>query len=64
MLSVPFQEDMPLQMFVFPVNSKASLPEEFVKYAQVPAQPAALAPDMIAANRQKWITAWTETMLR
>ena len=26
MLSVPFQEDIPLQMFVFPVNSEAALP--------------------------------------
>ena len=64
LLSVSFQEDMPLQMFVFPVNSNASLPEAFVKYAQVPAQPAALAPDVIAINRQKWINDWTETMLR
>ena len=64
MLSQPFQEDMPMQMFVFPVNQNAVLPEEFVKYAQMPAQPASLSPDDIAANREIWISEWTETVLR
>ena len=64
MLSVPFQEDMPLQMFVFPVNDDADLPEEFVKYAQIPENPAQLDPALIAENRSKWIDDWTETVLR
>ncbi len=64
MLSVQFQEDMPLQMFVFPVNPQARLPEAFVKYAQVPKQPARLPPEDIARNRDKWIQQWTETVLR
>ena len=64
MLSVQFQEDMPLQMFVFPVNPQAKLPEAFVKYAQVPQNPATLLPDDIAKNRDTWIQKWTETVLR
>ncbi|WP_345325911.1 thiamine ABC transporter substrate-binding protein [Candidatus Villigracilis proximus] len=32
MLSQKFQEDMPLNMFVYPVNKNAKLPEVFVKY--------------------------------
>ena len=64
MLGKQFQEDMPLQMFVYPVNPDATLPEEFVKYAQIPNQPALLDPAIIAANRDKWIQAWTETVLR
>jgi len=64
MLSVKFQEDMPLQMFVFPVNPQAKLPEAFVRYAQVPKNPATLPPDDIAKNRDKWIQQWTETVLR
>jgi len=64
MLSVQFQEDMPLQMFVFPVNAQAKLPEAFVKYAQVPKNPATLPPDDIAKNRDTWIQKWTETVLR
>jgi thiamine transport system substrate-binding protein len=62
MLSVPFQEDMPLQMFVYPVNQDAALPEVFVQFAQVPDQPAVLDPEMIAAHRDEWIEAWTSTM--
>ncbi|MBA4380327.1 MAG: thiamine ABC transporter substrate-binding protein [Anaerolinea sp.] len=64
MLDVKFQEDMPLQMFVYPVNKDAGLPEEFMKYAQIPEQPARLDPAEIAANREKWISAWMETVLR
>jgi thiamine transport system substrate-binding protein len=64
MLSVPFQEDVPLQMFVFPVNPEASLPPEFVEYAQIPDQPASLDPETIAANREQWIQAWDEVVLR
>jgi thiamine transport system substrate-binding protein len=64
MLSREFQEDMPLQMFVFPVNVQAALPEIFVKYAQTVAEPVTLSPDNIAANRERWITEWTEAVLR
>lgn len=64
MLSRTFQEDMPLQMFVFPVNPQAQLPDAFVKYAQIPEQPARLDPAQIAANREKWIQAWSELMLK
>jgi thiamine transport system substrate-binding protein len=64
MLSQDFQEDLPLQMFVFPVNQKAALPDEFVKYAQIPSQPASLSPDEIAAMRETWISEWTKTVLR
>ncbi|HVM71491.1 MAG TPA: thiamine ABC transporter substrate-binding protein [Anaerolineales bacterium] len=63
MLSQQFQEDMPLQMYVYPVNSIAKLPDVFVKYSQVPEQPAALDPAEIAANRDKWIQDWTQTVL-
>ncbi len=63
-LSVKFQEDMPLQMFMYPVNSEAQLPEVFVKYSQIPAEPAMLDPAVIAANRDKWLNDWTEAILR
>ncbi|MCC7116923.1 MAG: thiamine ABC transporter substrate-binding protein [Anaerolineales bacterium] len=62
LLSAEFQNDLPLQMFVYPVNQKATLPEAFVKYSQIPAQPAELTPAEISANRDAWIEAWTEAM--
>ena len=64
MLSQQFQEDLPMQMFVFPVNPDAALPDEFVMYAQIPDQPAQLDPAMISANREKWIQAWSDVVLR
>lgn len=64
MLGTRFQEDVPLQMFVYPVNPNAALPEEFTQYAQAPEQTAELSPEEIAANRDEWIQAWTETVLR
>jgi thiamine transport system substrate-binding protein len=63
MLSQQFQEDMPLQMFVYPVNPDAVLPPEFIQYAQTASQPAALDPSVIAANRDQWIAAWTSAVL-
>jgi thiamine transport system substrate-binding protein len=64
MLAKQFQEDMPLQMFVYPVNRNAAVPEAFTKFAQVPAQPAALTPAEIAAGRDKWIQEWTQAMMK
>lgn len=64
MLSRRFQEDIPLQMFVFPANRQAELPEVFRKYARVAEQPATVAPEAIEKNREKWIEAWTTVMLR
>ncbi|MDX1435200.1 MAG: thiamine ABC transporter substrate-binding protein [Anaerolineales bacterium] len=64
MLSTTFQEDLPLKMFVFPVNPQARLDENFVKYLAVPEAPAAVSPDDIADHREEWIQAWTETVLR
>src|SRR5690606_1464449 len=63
-LSVEFQEDMPLQMFVFPVNEDAELPEVFAEYAAIPENPVEASIDEIDANREAWIQAGTETVLR
>jgi len=63
MLSPQFQADLPGQMFVYPVLPGVELPEAFVKYAQIPSQPARLDPAEIAAKREAWIQAWTEAVL-
>lgn len=64
MLSVEFQEDIPLQMFVYPVNPAAALPELFTQFAPLPSAPVALDPAAIDANREQWVEAWTEAVLR
>lgn len=64
MLGRRFQEDIPLQMFVFPANQKAKLPEVFVKHALVAESPVSISPSTIEKNRDSWITAWTDAVLR
>ena len=64
MLSKQFQEDMPAQMFVYPVNPNAALPEAFSKYSQVPTQSATLDPQVITEKRDAWIQAWTDVVTK
>jgi thiamine transport system substrate-binding protein len=64
LLSPRFQEDMPLQMYVFPVREGAKLPPEFTKFAEVAPKPLALPTREIARNRDTWISEWTDTVLR
>lgn len=64
MLSPDFQEDIPLNMYVFPVNKNAILDETFQMYLDVPEITADVTPQMIAENRELWIQEWTEAILR
>jgi thiamine transport system substrate-binding protein len=64
MLNKQFQEDVPVQMFVYPLNPNAALPDVFTKYAQAPESAASLAPDVIAEKRDAWIQAWADVMLK
>ena len=63
-LSKTFQEDIPLQMFVFPVNRKAQLPKVFKKYAKISEMPAFLDPQTIDTRRDDWIREWTDIILQ
>ena len=62
MLSVEFQERIPLTWFVFPANTEAELPTEFVEHTVIPADPIRLDPDVIADNRDRWIDEWVAVM--
>jgi thiamine transport system substrate-binding protein len=64
LLSEPFQADVPLSMFVFPVRTGVALPEVFTEHAARPAQPLELPPAEIDANRDAWIDEWTDLVLR
>lgn len=64
MLSPTFQEDMPLQMFVYPARPDAKLPELFEQFAEIPAEPAVMDAAAIEANRERWIEAWTNVVIR
>jgi len=62
-LDVPFQEDIPGRMFVYPVNSKAQTPDYF-QYAEVPTAPSDIDAATIDAKRDDWIDAWTSVVIR
>lgn len=63
-LGKQFQEDIPLKMYVFPANEEAALPDVFARFAVIPDNPAVVDPEAIEANREAWIKAWTEAVLR
>ena len=53
-----FQREIPLNLFVFPVNQDAELAAEFVQYASIPDQPLGLDAASIESNRSDWIDRW------
>ena len=47
-------------MFVFPVASSATLPDEFVEHAQIADDPFILDPAQVEAQRNAWTDRWVE----
>ncbi len=64
MLSNTFQEDIPLQMFVFPAVITAKLPDVFKAHARITKIPASVEPELINTQRDAWIRQWTDTVLQ
>ena len=56
------QEDIPLNMFVYPANSEAALPQVFIDFSPVPTNPANLPVAAIEQNRETWINEWTDIL--
>ncbi|MPY34361.1 thiamine ABC transporter substrate-binding protein [Streptomyces adustus] len=64
LVSKEFQEDMPLNMFVYPVVAGAKVPAEFTQYGPAAKNPETVAPGKIAANRDQWVKSWTSLVLK
>ncbi|MEV6293701.1 thiamine ABC transporter substrate-binding protein [Streptomyces sp. NPDC051896] len=64
LVSKEFQEDMPLNMFVYPVVEGAKVPAEFTEYGKAAEHPETMAPGKIAANRDQWVKSWTSLVLK
>ncbi|MFE9451102.1 thiamine ABC transporter substrate binding subunit [Streptomyces sp. NPDC006739] len=64
LLTREFQDDMPLNMYVYPVRKDAEVPAEFVKYGPQAKDPETMAPDRIAAGRDQWVKSWTSLVLK
>lgn len=59
LVSERFQREIPMNLFVFPVNQAVELDPAFVDFAAIPAAPLSLDPAEIDANREEWIDRWT-----
>ncbi|MGW1812034.1 thiamine ABC transporter substrate-binding protein [Streptomyces sp. NPDC002125] len=64
LISKQFQEDMPLNMFVNPVAKDAELPELFTEFGAVVDEPATVAPEKIAKNREQWVQSWSSLVVK
>ncbi|CCK27157.1 ABC transporter substrate-binding protein [Streptomyces davaonensis JCM 4913] len=64
LVSKKFQEDMPLNMFVYPVVEAASVPAEFTEYGPAAENPQTMDPAKIAKNRDEWVKSWTSLVLK
>jgi len=59
-----FQRELPLTLFVYPVNDAVVLPDVFTQFAVMPADPFTVDPNTIAAHREDWQDRWNEIVLR
>ncbi len=59
-----FQEDMPLNMFVYPVREGARVPEAFQKFGPQAKDPQTLDPAKIADHRDEWVKSWTSLVVK
>lgn len=60
--SARFQQELPLNLFVYPANADVQLPEVFTRFAVIPDQPWTIDPAEIAANREQWQDEWHAIM--
>ncbi len=59
-----FQEALPENMYVFPVDDSVALPEVWARWAKVPDEPLTVDPATISENRDAWLTTWGEITTR
>jgi thiamine transport system substrate-binding protein len=58
LFSTTVQNDIPESMYVFPVNSKATLPDGWSENAKIAENPFVVSPAEIDENREQWLTEW------
>ncbi|GGV32513.1 thiamine ABC transporter substrate-binding protein [Streptomyces griseoflavus] len=64
LIGTTFQDDMPLNMFVYPVVEGARVPEDFARFGPQAKAPQTMEPAKIAENRDQWVKSWTSLVLR
>ncbi|MER7895332.1 thiamine ABC transporter substrate-binding protein [Streptomyces sp. NPDC096046] len=64
LISERFQQDMPMNMFVYPVREGVQVPPEFVTYGPQAKDPETMDPAKIADHRDQWVKSWTSLVLK
>jgi thiamine transport system substrate-binding protein len=59
-----FQEALPDNMYVFPVDRRATLPAAWARFARTATKPFTLPPSQIAAKRDAWLREWGDITSR
>jgi thiamine transport system substrate-binding protein len=59
-----FQQALPDNMYVFPVDSRATLPASWSTYAKVASSPHEVSPREIARKRDSWLRQWGDITSR
>ena len=62
LLSERFQRELPLTLYVYPIDPAVALPAVFVQFAVVPPSPFEMSPAEIKANRERWLDEWNQTL--
>lgn len=64
LLSDEVQAALPTSMYVFPVSRSVEVPTDWATYAVQPTAPLSVPPADIAANREQWLSEWTDVVTR
>jgi thiamine transport system substrate-binding protein len=64
LLTAETQAELPMAMYVLPVREDVALPEAFERHALRPTDPITMDPAEIDAGRERWISEWTDIVLR
>jgi thiamine transport system substrate-binding protein len=59
-----FQAALPEQMYVYPVDSRVSLPATWSRFAKTATRPYTVPPAEIARNRDTWLREWSDVTSR
>ena len=60
MLDREFQEALPDNMYVYPVDDTVTLPAAWAKFAEVAPKPFAVDPAEVTRNRAGWLREWRD----
>ncbi len=63
MIDQPFQNEVPMNLFVFPVNDAVELDQTFQDFAVIPESSRSVEPDVVDTNREDWIDEWTDLVI-